>query len=250
MTSKTESPFPRNQINTALSLVALSAVLAFTTTVNAAIIIQNASSTISGGAGLTVSSTDLVNQGQATFLNYTSSVTPDFGAGTVNNGVATNLTTAGAFYRAGSGQLPTTLVFNLDVSTNTLGYDITQIDSLAGWQGGSTQTYANQNYTVEYRVVGNPNFLPLTSVSYNPFSSTTSNDPAYSQSTITESAGVLASGVNALRFVYSLPTISGGTNAGLVLQEIDVQGVATIPEPSGALLGVLGLLAVFGIRRR
>jgi len=113
--------------------------------------VLNTSSDLSGGAGLVVSAIDLVNQGQATFLSYTEG-TPTFGAGTANEGTATNLTTSGTFYR--STQLPATLVFNLDVSTNTAGYDITQIDSFAGWQGGGTQTYANQNFTVEYSVVG------------------------------------------------------------------------------------------------
>lgn len=194
------------------------------------IVIENTSNSVPGGAGLAVSSTDLVNQGQPTFLNYTSSKTPQFGAGSVNNGVATNLTTAAAFYRTDGGLLPTTLDFNLDVSINTGGYDITKIDSFAGWEGGGTQTYGNQKFTVEYSVVGDSGFIPLAGVDYSPFTSTTSNTPAYSRSRITRSNGVLVSGVDALRVIYSVPTVSGGGNGGLVIQEIDVHGLPNGPD--------------------
>jgi len=200
------------------------------TGISRAVIVENSSNSEAAGAGLTPGSTDLVNQGRPTFLNYTSTPAPQFGAGTVNNGVATNLTTAAAFYRTGGNLLPATLDFNLDVSLHPAGYDITGIHSFAGWEGGGTQTYGNQRFTVEYSVVGDPGFLPLAGVSHSPFTSTTSNDPAYSQSRITHTSGVLATGVDALRFVYRVPTISGGTNGGVVIQEIDIHGVPSGPD--------------------
>lgn len=194
------------------------------------ILIENTSNSVAGGAGLEVSSTDLVNQNQPTLVNHTSTPAPHFGPGTVNDGTATNLTSAAAFYRTGSGQLPAILDFNLDVSVHTAGYDITQIDSFAGWEGGGTQTYGNQKFTVAYSMVGDPGFVPLTGVDYSPFSSTTSNDPAYSRSRITRTNGVLAGGVDAIRFIYDVPATSGGVNGGVVIQEIDIHGVASGPD--------------------
>lgn len=122
---------PKYHINISASLCTVLAALAFSATAKGAVSVVNTSNTISGGAGLTVSATDLVNQGQPTFVNYTSSKTPSFGAGAINDGVALNNSNNATFYNLAS--LPTTLIFNLDVSSNILGYDITKIDSFAGW---------------------------------------------------------------------------------------------------------------------
>lgn len=104
---------------------------------------------------------------------------------------------------------------------------------------------------MEYSVVGSSDWIALTSVDYSPFTSTSSSNPAYTQSSITDGTGLLATGVDAFRFVYSDPTISGGAaGRGLVLQEIDIQGIASIPEPSAVALGILALLPLIGLRRR
>jgi hypothetical protein len=83
---------------------------------------------------------------------------------------------------------------------------------------------------IEYSVVGDDAWLPLAAVDYSPFTSTTSNTPAYTQSTLTDSSGILAASVDAIRFVYSVPTISGGTNGGVVIQEIDIHGAPSGPD--------------------
>lgn len=238
---------PNRRTQSTLSLAAAMVGFGLAAIAEGGVFVQNSSNSVAGGAGLAVSSTDLVNQGQPTFLNYTSSMAPQFGAGTVNNGVATNLTTAAAFYSVAKSLLPTTLVFNLNVATNRSGYTITRIDSLAGWEGGGTQTYANQKYTVEYSVVGSDAWLPLASVDYSPFTSTTSSTAAYTQSTVADSSGILAIGVDAIRFVYDTPTVSGGANGGMVLQEIDVEGFPTdagvlIENTSNSVAGGAGLV--------
>jgi hypothetical protein len=241
----------KNQIMSILPLTAAMAGLSIATSAYGAVIITNTSNSTPNAEGLTASATDLVNQGQSTLASpYTSSTAPNFGAGTVNDGQAAVSVNDAAFYWTSESDFPATLVFNFNVGVNTLGYNITQINSLAGWQGGSTQTYANQKFTVEYSVVGSATYTLLTSVDYSPFTSTSSSTAAYSQSAITDGTGVLATGVDSLRFVYSDPTVSGGTNRGTVIQEIDVLGVATVPEPSVAVFGLLSVLSVLGIRRR
>jgi len=226
---KPSSPI-KNMLSLSVSMVSLSiAILCIANIADAAPFYINASNSTPGAADLKPSSTDLVNQGQPTLASpYTSSTTPNFGAGTVNNGKAARTTSDCAFYRTSNKVFPATLVFNLNVSSNTLGYNITQIDSFAGWDGGGTQTQANQKFTVEYSVVGSDTWTSLASVDFNPFSNTNSNTPAYSQCIIADyDSGILASGVDALRFVYDDPTISGGANGGTVLQEIDIHGVPT-----------------------
>jgi hypothetical protein len=209
--------------------IATSLLLAAASLSQAETLVTNSFNSVAGGAGLAVSATDLVNAGQPTLAGYAESVAPQFGPFNANDGVATNASDAAGFWRV---SLPVTITFELNLSSNALGYDITRIDSFAGWQGGGTQTYANQKFTVEYSVVGSADFTPLSAVDYSPFTSTTSSNPAYTQCAITEnSSGILASGVDAIRFVYSTPTVSGGTNGGLVLQEIDVAGVPTGSPP-------------------
>jgi hypothetical protein len=234
--------------------ITVALLLAAASTVHAAVIQTNTFNSISGAAGLVVSTSDLVNAGQSTLTSYTESSTaaPVFGANNANDGLVAGTTgpAAAGFWR--SVALPLTITFTLNLTANTNGYDITKINSLAGWQAGATQTYANQKFAVEYSLVGSAAFIALTAVDYSPFTSTTSGTAAYTQSTITDdSTGVLASGVDALRFVYSTPTISGGTNGGLVLQEIDITGTATVPEPSvAALLGLISIISLVGSRRR
>jgi hypothetical protein len=228
---KSSSPI-KNMLSLSVSMAGLSVF----NIADAAPFYINTSNSTPGAADLKPSSTDLVNQGQPTLASpYTSSTTPNFGAGTVNNGKAAKTTSDCAFYRTSNKVFPATLVFNLNISSNTLGYDITQIDSFAGWDGGGTQTQANQKFTVEYSVVGSDTWTSLASVDFNPFSNTNSNTPAYSQCIITDdSSEILVTGVDALRFVYNDPTISGGANGGTVLQEIDIHGVPTsTSKPSG-----------------
>jgi len=57
----------------------------------------------------------------------------------------------------------------------------------------------------------------------------------------------LISGVDAIRFNFFDP--NGEAIERTVYREIDVIGTATIPEPSDALLGGLGLLALLRRRR-
>lgn len=148
---------------------------------------------------------------------------------------------------------PDPVVMTFDLTGSVTGYDITSITSIAGWIV-NRDIHADQNYTVSVSFVGDSAYIPLTltgafdvvsggSIVYAPFN--TSGSGA-SKVTITDnSSGVIASGVDSIRFNFFVPST--------VFQEIDVLGVASgaIPEPSSsALLLGFGATALVIMRRR
>lgn len=205
--------------------------------------------------GPTLSSTDLINAGQSTLESTVFTAAVWAGSGT-NDGIVNNHDfegdgpntfvfsegDPGDFTEAGKTWWAT---YNLDLTTNTFGYNITSIESFLGWKSASA-LHGNQTYSVWVSEVGSSSYTQLTSVAYSPFSS--SSDAHHeSHVTITEDAtGVLASGVDSIRFIFEYPG-DGGNSAGTVIRELDVYGVAAVPEPSAAALlmglGVLGLMA-------
>jgi hypothetical protein len=194
------------------------------------------SSTTGVPGTFSVSSTDLINQGQATF-GASSFVGTDLygdGVGNLNNGLVYTVNsgdTHGSLTPAQGG----VATFTLNTSVNTQGYDITSITTLAGGQSGN---WGNQKYTVAYTTVSNATFTDLTTVSY--------GDAAERQVVIVnDSAGPLATGVNALRFTFNGADVE-------VFREFDVVGTATggtaVPEP--ASMGLLALGGLAALRRR
>ena len=147
---------------------------------------------------------------------------------------------------------PYPIVMTFDLTGSVTGYDLTSITSIAGWNA-NRNIHASQNYTVSVSFIGDSAYIPLTltgafdvvsggSIVYYPF---TSAGSGASKVTITEnSGGVIASGVDGIRFNFMVDS---------VFQEIDVLGVASaaaIPEPSAAalLLG-FGATALVIMRR-
>jgi len=127
------------------------------------------------------------------------------------------------------------VTFILDTVANPLGYTISQIDFFHGWADNGRDA---MDFKIQYSMVGAPGtFLD--------YGTSTYFDPAsnYGISRITDSTGTIATGVAALRF--SAPTVKNNWGG---ISEIDVFGVA-IPEPSSALLGSLGMLALLRRRR-
>lgn len=195
---------------------------------------QNSSTTLAY-TGQT-SSTDLINAGQSTLASTTVSTTfnAGFGPGGINDGdYSSSATNAdNTFFTA----FPATATYNLNVSVNTLGYDLTSIKSFMGWANASA-AQGNQTYTIEFRVVGSATYNPLTTVSFKPFSDV--NLPAYeSLVTVSEdTSGVLATGVDSIRFTFTNPigatgVPSGtGSSKGTVIREIDVFGTPTTGTP-------------------
>ena len=126
-----------------------------------------------------------------------------------------------------------TLTFDLNVSTNIDGYDISQIVGYGGW--GDTGR-DDQNYSIYYSFVGNSNFTLLDTAS------------------VTETAGLAhksdfgasLSGVDAIRIDFGAQENGYGGYG-----EFDVVGVPTVlvPEPTTVLLGGIGMLALLRRRR-
>ena len=205
-------------------------------------VIQSNTKYVSGTSTLPVSSTDLINFGQSTLADFTVSEnsspdeTPDRGA--IDGTAVGGFTSFTWFSGAGTPNTslavnPGVLTFNLDVSVNTLGYDIARIDSFAGY---AFRAQADQIMTVEYSLVGDAGFNTLGTYSY--------LDPGgkeYSRISLADdTADYMLTGVDALRFSYADPL--SNTYNEIMIQEIDVIGVAAVPEP--ATIGMLGLGAM------
>jgi hypothetical protein len=110
--------------------------------------------------------------------------------------------------------------FDLGVGTGD-GYDITEIQSISAWQDlGLT----NQNYDVLVKYLGDAGFTQLTTVTYQPFTA----GGGATKVNVTDSTGVLASGIEAIRFNF---LATAGHNAGSVYHEIDVFGAVTDNDP-------------------
>lgn len=146
--------------------------------------------------------------------------------------------------------------FNVGAGGSSTGYNITSVVSTYGWHDHAS--FSDQDYSIAYSTVANPTvFIPLTSVAFNPFDPSNDSAPAgsqfnSSQVTVTDSSGVLASGVADLQFTFSpYFNVAGLEQAGQVIREIDVNGVATsVPEPAVCGLVLSGLALTLNRRRR
>jgi len=100
-----------------------------------------------------------------------------------------------------------------------------------GWQANS-ELHANQIYSVEISLVGSNTYAVLTSVSFTPFLTSVNGTDHESHVTITEDeTGVLATGVDSIRFKFTNPGGGAGSADGTVIREIDVFGSATSSGP-------------------
>ena len=136
-------------------------------------------------------------------------------------------------------------IFNFDVSTNTLGYDITGVDLFSNWGSGAGRDEINVQ--ISFALVGTPTVFDqsiLTPAAYNPVF--VDIDDTQGLMSITEdTTGIIASGIAAIRFDWLSPQENGAVG----YSELDVFGTATVPEPSAALLGGLGGLLLLRRRR-
>lgn len=223
----------------------------------AVIVTPDSSTTALAYAGQT-SNTDLINIGQSTLSSATVSITQNAiafpGSGINNGGYSDNLTGDNTFFMAAISNFPATATYILNTSVNTLGYDLTSISSYMGWATVSA-AQANQTYTIELSYVGSAAYTLFETVSYKPFSDTNSPAAYESKVLLTDSGGVLATGVDGIRFTFKNPigpdgvADGTGTTEGTLIREIDVFGTATVPEPSLSLFGLCGAL-LLGRRRR
>jgi hypothetical protein len=199
----------------------------------------------------------LINAGQSTLSSATVSATSYIFTGTaINDGNYSNTNADNTFFAVATGAFPATATYDLNVTVNVLGYDLTSIKSFMGWATVSA-AQANQTYTIEVSTVGSAFYTSLATVAYKPFNDTDSPTDYETFVTVSDSVpgGVLATGVDSIRFTFTDPIgVNGvadgsGTVEGTLIREIDVFGTATIPEPSAAILALGGLLFL-GRRRR
>jgi hypothetical protein len=116
--------------------------------------------------------------------------------------------------------------------------NLTNIVTYGGWQD---QGRDQQAYSVLYATAAAPTiFVPLGTVDFNPPDAL--GHPQVTRVTLTDTTGVLAAGVKALRFDFN--TTENGYSG---YSEIDVNGTS-IPEPTA--IGLVGCVAGAGLLRR
>lgn len=151
-------------------------------------------------------------------------------------------------------QLPETYTIALDVATNPLGYDVSSVETFAGWTENGPQL-GNQRYTLSVSLVAAPGtFTPVGTFEYIPFADNTSTGGSVTHMTVSDDgAGLIGMGVHSVRFEFLDHGFSGPNTAvdGTLYYETDINGTPTaaVPEPSStALLGLAGLAMM--LRRR
>ncbi len=181
-------------------------------------------------------------------------------AGDLNDGVITpGLSGTGnsALYLPNSfgaaALLPETYTIALDVATNPLGYDVSSVETFAGWTENGPQL-GNQRYTLSVSLVATPvTFDSVGTFEYVPFADNTSSGGSVTHMTVADDgAGLIGTGVHSVRFEFLDHGFSGPNTDvdGTVYYETDINGTATaaVPEPSSAAL--LGLAGVAMLLRR
>jgi len=165
------------------------------------------------------SATDLINSGQATLASGERSHGDLFDSSTAslqsNDGAIVTIDTigAGAYHPltmfGAEVRLPVTYTFMLNTTTNTQGYDITQIDSFAGWNENN-YTLANQVFSVEVSKVGSSTWLSVGTYTYKPFTSLTDTGASESLARLTNQGGgvlnngsLALTGIDGIRFTYT-----------------------------------------------
>jgi autotransporter-associated beta strand protein len=90
----------------------------------------------------------------------------------------------------------TSVIYPLDISVNTNGYRITSFDSYGSWQNSGRD---DQNYTISYSTVADPNtFIPIQVVENHTIAPTNST-----HTRLTPASGYLATGVAAVKFDFA-----------------------------------------------
>ena len=212
-----------------------------------------AGDTSTGWYNYVLSSTDLANQGQTTFLSIAATQVQTAWGCTVDDlnngtgyGINGNIGKTGGSY-AGTEGAQITITF--DTSVNTDGYNITKIKTLSGFSAYSRQ---KQNYDVSWAAPGSSTFSSLYSTGTLGSIHGTGAGGGENLVTLQDSGlgGVpIATGVGALRFtVHNVSGSSGET----IYREFDVFG-APVPEPGTLALlatGLIGLLCYAWRRRK
>ncbi|MDF7799089.1 PEP-CTERM sorting domain-containing protein [Pontiellaceae bacterium B1224] len=191
-----------------------------------------------------ISATDLANSDQATFLSASDIDTGGRGDTTSRlfDGVAGVGVGFEAQFNTGS------ITINLDTSVNTLGYNISGINTYAAWNTGSGGR-SDQEYTLTF-IYMDDSFEEITNGTHyaNTVAAADENGEVnvWTEVKISDDAGMIGTGVKSVKFDFLTGANAGGT---ATYTEFDIVGVA-VPEPA-----TLGLITACGggilfIRRR
>ena len=234
----------------------VSMLAAICSTANADIIVSTTSFGTNGASTPppAISNSDL---GQTALLNSDSAGLFNGNAGTTGSG--TNGNPATTF------NVNDTVTLDLDLASAPLGYDITGIDTVFGWNEGSNGR-SNQGYSIDLGLVGGGTAQLVGPTTWEP------NNPAQYWTTVSfvngsggaldstsfdingaganPGTGVIATGVESITW-----TITDQANAGgvIVAREFDVFGTATtaaVPEPSSAAVIGFSALGLMLVRRK
>jgi hypothetical protein len=239
----------KKNLNSLMKIALIAAMLGSVSQVKAAVVLTSSwNNTTQTAFTGNVSSSDLVNNGSSSLSGVTINQTINNPAN-VNNG-----SDAGIFYYDGNPLVLTqesyTVVFDLDVSVNTFGYNISSINTFSGWQDGRVF----QDFMVEFSVVGSSLYSSLGSFSYlasdvpGAFPLSANNSLWLN---IVDNSGNIATGVDSIRFTLNEVNVPGFSLLGSAYREIDVLGAATVvPEPSVMSLFIGAVILFMALRRR
>ena len=139
-----------------------------------------------------------------------------------------------------------TLDAAFDVSINTQGYNITEINTISGW----AWDYVDQKYNLSYSTVTNPSsYISLGTFTLNDTSGRTAKSLKIA---LTDTSGTIATNVAKLRFdfqkaggLYNNPT------AYTEIQAFGTPATQAVPEPSTyALFGIGAMALIVAYRRK
>lgn len=232
----------------AVLVVAIVAAANLTASSQAAITVTDWNTT-----GYTVSASDLL---QTNLASMTSVGNFQSGEGAVGVSALTD----GSFGALGSNDWNATpeaalagngnsVTYVLNTTTNTRGYNISQINTYSGW---SWARYA-QAYSVSVHEVGADanNFVTLATVSYAPTTGGSGDNymTVNTKVSISSSDGLLASNVDAIQFTFN--NSEDWLTSYVGYREIDVIGNA-VPEPTALVMILCGgiSLLVYAWRKR
>jgi hypothetical protein len=202
-------------------------------------VVQTNESSLESELAYPVIATDLINAGQPTLASVVhfdfvgsqeasadnlNNGSPGISAFVPDNNGYTAATATTAIDVGGILYAEWTSTYFLNLSGAPLGYDITRMQSISGWP----DQRSSQRYEALVSVVGDASFTTLGEFKFlSPvFIGTNST-----RITLTDSSGVLASGVDAIKF-YFLVGGFDGTEKELLYREMDVFGTPTVP-PQG-----------------
>ncbi len=163
----------------------------------------------------------------------------------LRNGTAFAL---GSQYNWGGGNISSgsTLTYTFDTVASPGGYVIDEINFFTGWRGPNGDRHQMANFNVTYATVASPldfsNSI-ITGGSGGFFTQAGDGSTTGRYGVVDNGSAALATGVAAIRISFV-----NVQNGAIGMSEIDILGTA-IPEPSAALLGGLGLLALLRRRR-